>query len=274
VFLKNKKLFRKNQARKSYAPFLDSVGVIAVIPARYDSLRFPGKPLAEIRGKPVIWHVVQRTTRAETVDKVIVATDDERIARCVSDFGGDVVMTSKDHPSGTDRIGEAVSKIACDIVVNVQGDEPAIRPWAIDAAITPLLEDKGILMSTLSTDITDIDELTSPNVVKVITDMDGYALYFSRSPIPGSRERKIDSISPGVYKKHIGLYVYRSDFLSTYVRLSRTPLEIAEDLEQLRVLENGYRIKVVHTRYDAIGVDTPQDLDKIERLVAEGKLVL
>jgi 3-deoxy-manno-octulosonate cytidylyltransferase (CMP-KDO synthetase) len=271
VFRRLKQELARSSFFKKKAHLWPENGVVAIIPARYGSSRFPGKPLALLSGKPIIEHVVQRTSQADTVDTVIVATDDERIYRCVKDFGGEAIMTSKDHPTGTDRIGEVASQILCDIVVNVQGDEPAIKPSVIDAAVAPLLRDRKVQMSTLATDISDIDELKSPHVVKVVTDLEGYALYFSRSPIPGSRH---DSRSRVSYKKHIGLYVFRSDFLSLFIGFARSPLEMAEELEQLRALENGYRIKVVHATYDSIGVDTPEDLEKLERLSKKGALLL
>lgn len=257
--------------------------VVAVIPARYDSMRFPGKVLALLDGKPIIEHVARRTAAAKTVDRTIVATDDQRVADKISGsigaFGGEVVMTSKEHKTGTDRIGEAIKDIRCDIVVNVQGDEAAIEPWAIDEAVNPLLDDPELEMSTLSADITEEEDLLSPNVVKVVTDNDGYALYFSRSPIPYSRDAEARggmafNFKSTRFKKHIGLYVFKRDFLDKYVNLPMTPLEKAESLEQLRALENGYRIKVVNTEYDAVGVDAPEDLERLENLVKEGKLAL
>lgn len=257
--------------------------VVAVIPARYDSVRFPGKALALLDGRPVIEHVARRTAAAKSVDRTIVATDDRRISDAITEslsaFGAEVVMTSNEHRTGTDRIGEAVENIRCDIVVNVQGDEAAIEPWAIDEAVTPLLDDSGLEMSTLSADIREEKDLLSPNVVKVVTDSQGYALYFSRSPIPFCRDDNAGGKmgfdpSSGLCKKHIGLYVFRRDFLEKYIRLPMTPLERAESLEQLRALENGHRIKVINTEYDLVGIDTPEDLERIENLVREGKLTL
>jgi 3-deoxy-manno-octulosonate cytidylyltransferase (CMP-KDO synthetase) len=247
--------------------------VVAVIPARYGSTRFPGKLLATLAGRPVIEYVVRRAKLAASVDRVLVATDDERIFACVKGFGGEVVMTSADHPTGTDRIGEAVRDIPCDIVVNVQGDEPAVDPAAIDAAVAPLLTDTTLVMSTLATPITDIDDLVSPHVVKVITDINGNALYFSRSVLPGSREGNYD-VSSGQYRWHIGLYVFRRDFLLTFIGLGQTPLEKAENLEQLRALEHGYPIRVITTPYTGTDINIPQDLVRLERLIADGKLVL
>ncbi len=247
--------------------------VIAVIPARYASSRFPGKLLAKLAGRPVIEHVVKRTSRAASIDRVLVATDDERIFACVKEFGGQPIMTSADHPTGTDRIGEVVRDIPCDIVVNVQGDEPAIDPAAIDAAVAPLLFDGTLMMSTLATPIADIDDLLSPHVVKVVTDINDNALYFSRSVLPGSREGVYD-VSSGRYMWHIGLYVFRRDFLLSFIGLGQTPLEKAENLEQLRALEHGYPIRVITTPYAGMDVNTPQDLVRLERLIEDGKLVL
>jgi 3-deoxy-manno-octulosonate cytidylyltransferase (CMP-KDO synthetase) len=247
--------------------------VVAVIPARYGSTRFPGKLLATLAGRPVIEYVVKRASLAASIDRVLVATDDERIFDCVKGFGGQAVMTSADHPTGTDRIGEAVRDIPCDIVVNVQGDEPAVDPAAIDAAVAPLLSDTTLVMSTLACPITDIDDLSSPNVVKVVTDINDNALYFSRSVLPGSREGNYD-VSSGRYRWHIGLYVFRRDFLLTFIGLSQTPLEKAESLEQLRALEHGYPIRVITTPYVGTDINTPQDLVRLERLIMDGKLVL
>ena len=185
--------------------------VVAVIPARYASTRFPGKPLAELAGKPIIQHAATRTARAKLVDRVVVATDDERIYRTVVGFGGEAVMTSPDHSTGTDRIGEAISGIECDIVVNVQGDEPAVDPGAIDAAVAPLVEDDTIVMSTLAVPIREREEILSPHVVKVVVDAHGFALYFSRSPLPGDRSGTHDIESRLPYRKHIGLYVFRRE---------------------------------------------------------------
>lgn len=234
--------------------------VVGVIPARYASSRFPGKALADIAGKPMIQWVYERASQARCLQRLLVATDDERIAQAVRRFGGEVVMTSPEHPSGTDRLAEAVRDVPCDVVVNVQGDEPLIDPRAIEQAVQPLLEDATMVMSTLATPITSEDVWRDPNVVKVVTDANGFALYFSRSSIPYHR----DGTPPLNALHHIGLYVYRRDFLLRFAALSPTPLEQLERLEQLRVLENGGRIKVVVTDYTAIGVDTAEDLEKVK----------
>ena len=232
--------------------------VIIVIPARYGSTRFEGKPLAEINGKPMIYHVYQRAKKVKCVDDVIVATDDERIKKAVEAFNGKAVMTSKEHKSGTDRVAEVAERIDADIIVNVQGDEPLISPEAIEQAVMPLVENKKIRMSTLMTKITKEAEYNDHNIVKVVTDKEGFALYFSRSLIPYPRgKQRLNAY------KHIGIYVYRKDFLIRFAAMSQTPLEQTESLEQLRVLENGFKIKVVETDYDSISVDTPRDLEVI-----------
>ena len=243
--------------------------ITAVIPARYASTRFEGKALADIVGKPMVQHVYERTARAGLVSEVLVATDDERIAAAVRAFGGRVEMTSRDHETGTDRLAEVAARLDSDIIVNVQGDEPLIEPAMIDEAIEPLVKDPSIQMGTLKSRIKYLHDFLSPNVVKVVTDWEDYALYFSRSPLPNFRDKwndlKDEAFASGklLCYKHVGLYVYRREFLLQYAQMSPTYLEMAEKLEQLRVLENGYRIKVVPTEHESIGVDTPCDLDKV-----------
>lgn len=243
--------------------------ITAIIPARFASTRFPGKALADIMGKPMVQHVYERTARASLVSNVIVATDDERIAAAVRSFGGWVEMTARDHETGTDRLAEVAARIEAELVVNVQGDEPLIDPGMIDEAIAPLAEQSAILMGTLKSRIKTLHDFLSPNVVKVVTDREGYALYFSRSPLPNFRDKwndlKDEAFVSGklLCYKHVGLYVYRRDFLLEYARMAPTPLELAEKLEQLRALENGYRIRVVETAAESIGVDTPNDLEKV-----------
>ena len=237
---------------------------IVIIPARFSSTRFPGKPLARISSKSMIQHVYERVMQAQCVSDVWVATDDLRIVQAVTDFGGKVCMTSSYHRSGTDRVAEVASAENAEFVVNIQGDEPLIDPGAIDAAILPLAHDPEILMATLMKRIEDTREISDPNVVKVVTNHAGDAIYFSRSPIPYFREHS--QAHPPVHCKHIGLYVYRRDFLLRYPSLPVGPLEQAERLEQLRALENGYTIRVVETEYDSLGVDTPEDLERVSRL--------
>ena len=235
---------------------------IAVIPARYASTRLPGKALIEIAGRPMIEHVYRQAARAASLAEVWVATDDDRIATAVRDFGGKVVMTRADHPSGTDRIAEAASGLEAEVIVNVQGDEPMLDPGEIDAVVAPFASDPQLRMSTAAVLITRPEDVVDPAAVKVVTDQQGFALYFSRLPIPLYR-----SDPDGAHYKHLGLYAYRKDFLLHYATLKPTPLEQAERLEQLRVLENGYRIKVVTVQHDAIGVDTAEDLERVRALL-------
>ncbi len=239
------------------------------IPARFASKRLPGKPLVDIGGKPMIEWVYERASKASLVSKVIVATDDERIRDAVTAFGGNVAMTGE-HSSGTERVAEAAfsSDGKADIIVNLQGDEPLIEPDTIEAAIRPMLDDPALNVATLKTPLTDSREIEDPNVVKVVTDRAGFALYFSRSPIPYLNP---NSNSPSTPYKHIGLYVYRRDFLEVFSKLEPTPLELSEKLEQLRALENGYRIKVVETASNPISIDTEEDLLEVRRLVAKGQ---
>ncbi len=243
--------------------------ITAIIPARYASTRFEGKALADIMGKPMIQHVYERASGASLVSEVIVATDDERIADAVASFGGRVEMTMKSHETGTDRLAEVAARLDSDIIVNVQGDEPLIEPAMIDEAIYPLTIDNSIVMGTLKTRIKNLHDFLSPNVVKVITDKDGYALYFSRSPLPNFRDKwdnlKDEAFASGklLCHKHVGIYVYRREFLLQFAQMPPTYLETAEKLEQLRAMENGFRIKVVETKYESIGVDTPADLEKV-----------
>lgn len=243
--------------------------ITAIIPARYGSTRFEGKALADILGKPMIQHVYERAVRTPLVSEVAVATDDERIAAVVRGFGGRAEMTSSRHETGTDRLAEVAARLDSDIIVNVQGDEPLIEPAMINEAIEPLVSDPLLLMSTLRSRIKSLHDFLSPNVVKVVTDWEGYALYFSRSPLPNFRDKwndlKDDAFASGrlLCYKHVGLYVYRREFLLQFAQMSPTYLEMAEKLEQLRVLENGYRIKVLETSHDSIGVDTPGDLDAV-----------
>lgn len=237
--------------------------ILGVIPARFASSRFPGKALATLGGKPMLQHVYERSSLSRYLTSVIIATDDDRIFDAARAFGARVRMTRPDHASGTDRVAEIASAESCDIVVNIQGDEPLIDPDAIDAAILPMAHDSEIQMATLKKRIEDASEITNPNVVKVVTDLNGDAIYFSRAPIPHYRDG-----ARGVHYKHIGLYLYQRDFLLGYSALPVGPLEEAERLEQLRALENGLRIRVVETDYESLGVDTPEDLEKVERLFA------
>ena len=244
--------------------------ILGVIPARYGSSRFPGKVLASLASKPMLQHVYERVCMARYVTSTIVATDDERVYETARKFGARVRMTRSDHPSGTDRVAEVASAEDAAIVVNIQGDEPLIDPEAIDAAILPLAHDPEILMGTLKKRIEDPREITEPNVVKVVTDRTGDAIYFSRCPIPFSGSGSpVRPDKPGGLPcyKHVGLYVYRRDFLLAYPSLPVGPLERAERLEQLRALENGYKIRVTETEYESLGVDTPEDLRRVSQLI-------
>jgi 3-deoxy-manno-octulosonate cytidylyltransferase (CMP-KDO synthetase) len=240
--------------------------ILGVIPARYTSSRYPGKPLARIGSKTMLEHVFERTSQARYLTCVIIATDDERIATAARSFGAPVRMTRADHLSGTDRVAEVASADTAELIVNIQGDEPLIDPAAIDAAILPLLHEDEIQMATLKKRIEDPREIGDLNVVKVVTDRAGNAIYFSRSPIPYVRASESLGAGPSAYYKHIGLYVYRRDFLLGYSDLPVGPLEEAERLEQLRALENGYPIRVVETEYESMGVDTPEDLERVSKL--------
>lgn len=243
--------------------------IVGVIPARYYSSRFPGKPLADICGKPMIQHVYERASKCPYLSEVVVATDDERIYNVVHKFGGKVVLTSLQHRSGTDRVAEAVRDLEADIVVNIQGDEPLLDPGSIEQLLQPFFEDDGILMATLAREVNEPSELEDPHSAKVVVDKDWFALYFSRAPIPfhrpwGAREGELNRTK---WLKHIGIYAYRKDFLLQFAALEPSPLEQVEGLEQLRALENGYRIKVVKTHHTPIDVDTWEDLQKVREIV-------
>lgn len=243
--------------------------ILGVIPARYASTRFPGKPLALVNGKPMIQCVYERAQQARMLTDLCVATDDERIANVVEGFGGQVFMTADDHPSGSDRIAEVVGSYLpnIDIVVNIQGDEPLIAPEAIDLAVSILRTDPNAEVSTLARPITSVSELENPNIVKVVIAADQTALYFSRSPIPYCRDCKTreDWLKFYPYLKHLGVYVYRRETLLEFVDWSPGSLERIEQLEQLRFLEHGVKIHVARTEYDSRCVDTPEDLEALNR---------
>lgn len=245
--------------------------VVVIIPARYASQRLPGKPLLEIAGKPMIRHVVGRAQQATGVHAVVVATDDARIAEAVRAFGGLAVMTPETLRSGSDRVAHvAASLTEADIVVNVQGDEPLLEPAMIEEAVAPLLHDPSVLCGTLARTLQDVQDLHSSGIVKVVVDRNGDALYFSRSPIPFARDGQPEEwLSLHTYYKHIGLYVFRREFLLQYASLPQTPLEMTEKLEQLRILEHGYRIRVTITHHDSIPVDTPEDLERVRSLFTQ-----
>jgi 3-deoxy-manno-octulosonate cytidylyltransferase (CMP-KDO synthetase) len=246
---------------------VDSVlplSIVAVIPARYASTRLPGKPLADLDGRPMIEHVYRRVAASKLISQVIVATDDLRIATRVHDFGGKVRLTKATHETGTDRLAEVAASLDCDVVVNVQGDEPLIDPHAIDELVAPFANEAAVQMTTLFRRINDAAELTNPNIAKVVVDRGGYALYFSRAPIPYVRDPR--GGWPPMYR-HIGLYGYRRKTLLVLASLEPTPLERAEALEQLRALEHGIRIKAVETRHESFEVNTPEDLEQVRRLL-------
>jgi 3-deoxy-manno-octulosonate cytidylyltransferase (CMP-KDO synthetase) len=247
---------------------VDSVSpltIVAVIPARYASTRFPGKPLADLDGRPMIEHVYRRATASTAVSQVIVATDDLRIATRVSAFGGVVRLTKATHETGTDRLAEVAATLDCDVVVNVQGDEPLIDPRAIDELVAPFAADPSVQMTTLFRRIHDVADLENPNITKIVLDRSGFALYFSRAPIPHVRDPR--GGWPPLYR-HIGLYGYRRSVLMVLAGLEQTPLERAESLEQLRALEHGIRIKAVETVHESFEVNTPEDLEQVRRLLA------
>ncbi|NLX19466.1 MAG: 3-deoxy-manno-octulosonate cytidylyltransferase [Desulfobulbus sp.] len=242
--------------------------VVAIIPARYHSNRFEGKPLALIQGKPMIQHVVERAWRVPALTEVVVATDDERIARAVTSFGGTWVMTRRDHATGTDRLAEAAHLLALgdqDIIVNIQGDQPVFPPEVIEQVVRPLVDDPSLPMSTLIYKIIRPEEITDPNHVKTVFDSHGNALYFSRASIPFQRDA--DGTQQPVYYKHLGVYAYRKNFLTTFVGLPEGRWERFEKLEQLRALEFGYTVRVVLTEHDSVEVDTLSDLERVEQLL-------
>ena len=245
------------------------MNVIGIIPARYSSSRFQGKVLVDILGKPMIQHVWERAKQAFLLDDLIIACDDERVASVAKEFGANIVLTAKGHLSGTDRISEVVNPIDVKIVINIQADEPLINPIMIDNVAQALLDDQALAMATLMKKIEDPSDLSDPHIVKVVVDKNNFALYFSRAAIPFRAQNS--QIDYPVYYKHIGLYGYTKDFLFTYKNLPSSNLERTECLEQLRVLEEGFRIKVIETKYDTQGVDTPQDLEKVKEILAKEK---
>ena len=241
---------------------------IAIIPSRYGSSRFPGKPLALIAGKPMIQWVYENVSKAAFLDAVYVATDDQRIFDCVENFGGKALMTASTHTCGTDRLAECADILKLedeDIVLNIQGDEPLINPQMV-ADLYSTFDDASVYMGTLKKLIDETEELQNPNVVKVITDVNEYAIYFSRYCLPYERDEKKTA-----HFKHIGAYGYKTWFLKKYSKMPKTSLEIAESLEQLRVIENGLKIKVKETRYQTIGVDTPEQIELVENELTKGE---
>lgn len=243
--------------------------ILAVIPARYASTRLPGKPLVPLAGKPMIARVWERVRRAASVSGVVVATDDERIRSAVEAFGGQAVLTRSEHRSGTERVAEvAAAHPDVEIFVNVQGDEPLIEPAAIDQAVEALRTDGQVSVATLAVPISNPADIMDPNVVKAVLDFDGNALYFSRAPIPWVRDR--GGPVHARHLKHLGLYVFRREALLDFATFPEGDLERVEQLEQLRWLENGYRIRVVETEYDSVGVDVPEDVLRVEQMLGPG----
>jgi len=232
-----------------------------VIPARYQSQRFPGKPLALIQGKPMIQRVYERAREAKFLDRLIIATDHEKILEAAEDFGAEVKMTSRLHNSGTERVAEVAKEIKTSIVVNIQGDEPLLRGEMIDNLVEAL-QDKAIPMATLAAREKDMNLLHDNNVIKVVTDREGFALNFSRSPLPLE--------APDYFLLHIGIYSYQKEFLLALCEMPPSKSEKAENLEQLRAVENGYKIKVIETAFSTLSVDSPQDIIRIEKFLDEG----
>jgi len=239
--------------------------IVVVIPARYGSTRLPGKPLVSLAGKPMIQHVYERAGMAERADRVMVATDDERILKAVEAFGGEARMTRPDHRTGTERVAEVAAHIEGDVFVNVQGDEPLLDPVAIDVAVNALLEEPAASIATVATPIKTPADIMDPNIVKTVLDFDGNALYFSRAPIPWVRDTAGKVLAR--HLKHLGLYAFQRDALLEYPTLPQGDLERVEQLEQLRWLENGWKIRVAEVEHDAVSVDVPEDVARVEKLL-------
>lgn len=239
--------------------------VVVVIPARYGSTRLPGKPLVLLAGKPMIQRVYERAKLAKQADQLIVATDDERIVKAVEVFGGEARMTRSDHRTGTERVAEVAAHVEGDIFVNVQGDEPLLDPAAVDTAISSLLEEPTASISTVATPIKTPGDIMDPNVVKTVLDFDGNALYFSRAPIPWVRDTASKTLVR--HLKHLGLYVFQREALLEYATLPQGELERIEQLEELRWMENGWKIRVAEVEHDAVSVDIPEDVGRVEKLL-------
>lgn len=247
---------------------------IAVIPARHASIRFPGKPLAQIAGKPMIQHVYERVARARLIGRVIVATDDDRIRQAVAAFGGEAMLTRAEHRSGTERVAEVAAHLPLsegEIYLNVQGDEPLIDPPALDALAAAMADDSSIQTATLCSPIARREEIIDPNIVKVVQNFDGDALYFSRAPIPWVRDAQPEV--EVIHRKHIGVYAFRRSALLEFAALPPGDLERIEQLEQLRWLENGFSMRLVECEYDPISVDVPSDVAKVEARLAGAEKV-
>jgi 3-deoxy-manno-octulosonate cytidylyltransferase (CMP-KDO synthetase) len=246
---------------------MSSVNIVVVIPARYGSTRLPGKPLVSLAGKPMIQRVYERARMAERADRVIVATDDERIVKAVESFGGEARMTRPDHRTGTERVAEVAAHVEGDVFVNVQGDEPLLDPVAVDTAVNALLEEPAASIATVATPIKTPADIMDPNIVKTVLDFDGNALYFSRAPIPWVRDTAGKVLAR--HLKHLGLYVFQRDALLEYPTLPQGDLERIEQLEQLRWMENGWKIRVAEVEHDAVSVDVPGDVERVEKLIRD-----
>ena len=244
---------------------MGSVKVVVIIPARYTSTRLPGKPLVSLAGKPMIQRVYERAKLATRADRVLVATDDQRIVKAVEGFGGEARMTRSDHRTGTERVAEVAAHEEGDVFVNVQGDEPLLDPVALDTAVASLLEEPAAAIATVATPIKTPADIMDPNVVKTVLDFDGNALYFSRAPVPWVRDTA--SKIQVRHLKHLGLYVFQREALLEYPTLPQGELERIEQLEQLRWLENGWRIRVAEVEHDAVSVDVPEDIARVEKLL-------
>jgi len=243
--------------------------VVVVIPARYGSTRLPGKPLVALAGKPMVQRVYERAKLAKRADEVIVATDDERIVKAVEGFGGKARMTRSDHRTGTERVAEVAAHVGGDVFVNVQGDEPLLDPAAVDTAVDALLQEPTASIATVATPIKVPADIMDPNVVKTVLDFEDNGIYFSRAPIPWVRDR--DTKIQVHHLKHLGLYVFQRDALLEYPTLPQGELERIEQLEQLRWLENGWKIRVAEVEHDAVSVDVPEDVARVEKLLAAQK---
>jgi 3-deoxy-manno-octulosonate cytidylyltransferase (CMP-KDO synthetase) len=241
---------------------------IIVIPARYASTRLPGKPLIDIGGKPLLQWVYEGACRSKLADGILIATDDERIKNIANNFGAEAIMTDANLQSGTDRVFAAIQGREADLIINLQGDEPFIEPSIIDQLFSTM-EKGGVETATLCCPITDENEYRDPNIVKVVLDSSGFALYFSRSPIPYLRTSNYELRTPNCLYRHIGIYAFTRSFLQQFVSMPKSRLEEAESLEQLRILENSYKIKVIITEYDGFGIDTPDDLERARKLLAK-----
>ena len=241
--------------------------IIGVIPARYKSSRFPGKPLTDICGKPMIWWVYQQAKKVEEFDRVYVATDDERIKAACKEYGLEVIMTSDKHETGSDRVAEVATKVDGDLFVNIQGDEPVIKPEMIKQVISIFTEDESVYFGSLKKEITDEDEIKATSTVKVVTDYKGDALYFSRSVIPSNlKDGKLARVF-----RHVGIYAYKKDFLLKFSAMEQTELELGEGIEPLRAMENGYKMRLKETQYSSIGVDLPEHIALVEKVIKEGE---